>query len=324
MSSIGFLLADWSIELLRSKKKRLQKKENKEKFILLASTQTEEASCSFCDAREIEINSSDAELRPEESVKRQLQELLGTDSFSDIPETLTVLIKERKSLQESVYRLKEETVQLCMKIEEEKDTKETFVNERINILETELKEKENKLMETAQSLKFQLEEAKKDAKDLTSKLEEIKCHNQDASILQKEVDNLQLQLSLKQEEINHLTTANNSSQMQLENMRILHKKLEVKRQKSEELQEVVRVKNLQLIQVLDKFEVLQHELEIEVAAHQACQQELERAEWARESFIQDSQQKDRKVRGHRNTKKVGFIVDIVQKDKGVSYDIKCS
>merc|ERR1712025_1065803 len=100
-----------------------------------------------------EINSSDAELRTGESVKRQLQELLGTDSFTDIPETLAVLIKERKSLQESVDRLQEETVQLCMKIEEEKDTKETLVNERISVLEAELKEKEDKLMEKNNSLK---------------------------------------------------------------------------------------------------------------------------------------------------------------------------
>ena len=68
---------------------------------------------------------------------------------------------------------------------------------------------------------------------------------------------------------------------------------EPKDQRNQEERKEVKVPQLklsemtheQLRQVLDEYDNIQHQLEIEVAAHTSCQQELEKIQWDKENFL---------------------------------------
>merc|ERR1712128_323125 len=100
----------------------------------------------------------------------------------------------------------------------------------------------------------------------------------------------------------------------------LETQLQVQKQRAEELGLVVAMKNDQLRQVLDEYDSVQQQLEVEVSAHLACQQELERSQWARENFLIENEKRWKEV---ANQKKSGLILDVVQKDKAVAYSFNC-
>ena len=83
---------------------------------------------------------------------------------------------------------------------------------------------------------------------------------------------------------------------------------------------MISVKNDQLHQVLDEYEALQHQLEIEVASHLACQQELERVQWTSQAFL--GEEKEWKNRQNKK-QSAGHIEHVVHKEKGVAYSFNC-
>ena len=59
---------------------------------------------------------------------------------------------------------------------------------------------------------------------------------------------------------------------------------------------------------------------MQVSAHTACQQELERSQWDKQNFLVESEKRWKEV---ENQKKSGLILDVVQKDKAVAYSFNC-
>jgi hypothetical protein len=59
---------------------------------------------------------------------------------------------------------------------------------------------------------------------------------------------------------------------------------------------------------------------VEVSAHLACQQELEKSQWAKENFLVENEKMWKEV---INQKRSGLILDVVQKEKGLAYRFNC-
>merc|ERR1712014_230572 len=107
----------------------------------------------------------------------------------------------------------------------------------------------------------------------------------------------------------------------------LEVKLQVEMQKTEEMNAVINIKNDQLRQVLDEYDRVQEQLEVEVSAHLACQQELERNQWVAESILSPPQQSPAREKTWKNLSnqvESGLILDVVQKgEKGLAYSFNC-
>jgi hypothetical protein len=83
---------------------------------------------------------------------------------------------------------------------------------------------------------------------------------------------------------------------------------------------VIRMKNDQLRQVLDEYDNVQQQLEVEVSTHLACQQELEKSKWTKETFLVENEKRWKDVTNQRRS---GAIHDVVQKDKALAYRFNC-
>merc|ERR1712001_659550 len=115
-------------------------------------------------------------------------------------------------------------------------------------------------------------------------------------------------MGMKREENDQLKASNNTLSLDLE------------RQKTEEMNSVIKLKNEQLRQLLDEYDNVQHQLEIEVAAHMSCQQELEKIQWDKENFLIENEKRWKEL---ENQKKSGLILDVVRKEKAVAYSFNC-
>merc|ERR1719481_775220 len=78
---------------------------------------------------------------------------------------------------------------------------------------------------------------------------------------------------------------------EIERVAKMEEELKLQKKKIEDMTAVIRLKNDQLGQVLDKYDNLQQELEIEVSAHLACQQELERILVERELIAREHEKR---------------------------------
>ena len=125
---------------------------------------------------------------------------------------------------------------------------------------------------------------------------------------------------MKNEVTEQLKAANNSLLLEMESFGVLGLNLHVEMQKTEEMNAVINMKNDQLNQVLDEYDNVQEQLEVEVSAHLACQQELETSQWRRQNFLVENEKKWKDV---TNQKKSGLILDVVQKEKALAYSFNC-
>jgi len=322
MGSMGFLLADWTIELLRIR--RSQKCEKRKGNCSESISQSEGVLCDLCEENKQNISTLQADLNKEETTRRKIKDILGVNSLTDIADMLAAKVEESKSLQDTLDRLQEENKQFNEQIKKETDREETLHIDNSSELEKEVKERENNLLDTIKCLEKQLTVAKQEASDLTLKYAELQTNDSTGmpSKLQENVETLRSQLEEKKEEINQLTAWNNSLILESDQFKTNVLKFQVEIQKSEELKEVIKLKNNQMHQVLDAYDGLQASLDIEVAAHLACQQELEKAEWVRESFIEGSQQQKKHWEKPQNKNQSGHIVGIVKKNRRVAFSLK--
>merc|ERR1711881_317231 len=104
-----------------------------------------------------------------------------------------------------------------------------------------------------------------------------------------------------------LKACNNTLRLDLERYTGLEIQLQVEKQKTEEMNSVIKLKNDQLRQLLDEYDNVQHQLEIEVAAHMACQQELEKIQWDKDNFLIENEKRWKEL---ENQKKSGLILDV--------------
>merc|ERR1712152_44639 len=126
--------------------------------------------------------------------------------------------------------------------------------------------------------------------------------------LEQELESMLVVIDLKKEENDQLRAANNSLQIDLERYCGLEVQLQVEKQKVEEMNSVIKMKNEQLRQVLDEYDNVQHS------------QEMEKIQWDKENFLMENEKKWKEL---ENQKKSGLILDVVRKDKALAYSFNC-
>jgi len=329
MGSMGFLLADWSIELIRSKKRKAKKqnKKDNQKHQKECSAQTEASFCLACSEKSSQLSSQSEIISKYESDSKRMSRLFYSedtegDHDRDLIESVEIMLKEASAVRSEVEQLKEEGLRMAESVGRQLTDRDSCHSERMRSLEIVMAEKEKQLHQSSNLLRQQLSAAKKETQQLQRQLTQLESNRRlpAEGSLEKEIDSLRMVLNMKKDETDQLKAVNNSLRLELERFGGLEVKLQVQKQRTEEMNMVINMKNDQLRQVLDEYDGVQQQLEVEVSAHLACQQELERSQWAKETFLLENEKRWKEV---ANQKKSGLILDVVQKEKALAYSFNC-
>jgi len=326
MGSMGFFLCDWSVEFLRSEKKKAKKLRQKEaeklKNCRELSIQTDDSdeSCLSCNDKIQELSKANETLSEFQNEKNRLSQLFGSES--DILGSVENVLKEAAEKKNLLDKLKEENLQLAENVAVQLRERDKAHSERVRSLEIVMNEKEKQLLQSSNVMRQQLASAKLESQQLTKQIEtfETKKKRLENGNLEQELDSMMVVIDMKKDENDQLRAANNSLKIDLERYNGLEIQLQVERQKVEEMNSVIKMKNDQLRQVLDEYDNIQHQLEIEVEAHTSCQQELEKIQWDKENFLMENEKRWKEL---ENQKKSGLILDVVRKDKALAYSFNC-
>merc|ERR1711892_339102 len=249
--------------------------------------------------------------------RKCLTKLLAGDESErelDILENIEKVMKEAMAGRDEVDRLKEERLRMSEGIGRQLTDRDTAYAEIVKEMEAVKVEKEKQLFQSSSLLRQQLAAAEKQVKQLHGQLE-----NSNPST-GEEMNSLRQVLDMKKVEVDQLKAEKNSFTTELERFGRQELQFKVQKQIIEEMTAVISLKNDQLGQVLDKYDNLQQELEIEVSAHLNCQQDLEISLVERENFVQGNEKRWREVAG---MKEKGMILDVVNKEKGLAYRYNC-
>jgi len=326
MGSMGFFLCDWSVEFLRSQKKKAKKLRQKEAERLenlrelSVQTDNSEDSCNSCSEKLQEITKINETLTQYQNEKNRLSKMFGSES--DILESVENVLKEASEKKKEIDKLKEDNLGLAENVAVQLRERDKAHSERVRSLEIVMNEKEKQLLQSSNVMRQQLASSKLESQQLQKQIEafETKKRRLENGNLEQELDSMLVVIDMKKEENDQLKAANNSLRLDLERYNGLEIQLQVERQKVEEMNSVIKMKNEQLRQVLDEYDNVQHSLEIEIAAHTSCQQELEKIQWDKENFLMENEKKWKEL---ENQKKSGLILDVVRKDKALAYSFNC-
>jgi len=324
--SMGFFLCDWSVEFLRSQKKKAKKLRQKEAERLenlrelSVQTDVSEDSCNSCSEKIQEITKINETLTEYQNEKNRLSQMFGSES--DILEIVETVLKEASEKKKEIDKLKEDNLGLAENVAVQLRERDKAHSERVRSLEIVMNEKEKQLLQSSNVMRQQLASAKLESQQLQKQIEtfETKKRRLENGNLEQELDSMLVVIDMKKEENDQLKAANNSLRLDLERYNGLEIQLQVEKQKVEEMNSVIKMKNEQLRQVLDEYDNVQHSLEIEIAAHTSCQQELEKIQWDKENFLMENEKKWKEL---ENQKKSGLILDVVRKDKALAYSFNC-
>lgn len=328
MGSMGFFLCDWSVEFLRSQKKKAKKLRAKEaerlKNLQDFSIQTDacdcEDSCNSCEDKEKELSKVNETLQQFQSEKKRLSQLFGSDS--DVFASVENVLKEASEKRSELEKLKADKVMLAESVGVQLRERDAAHSERVRSLEIVMHEKEKHLLQNSNSIRQQLATAKLESQQLQKQLEtlETKKRKIEGGNIEQELESMMVVIDMKKEENDQLRAANNSLRIDLERYAGLEVQLQVERQKVEEMNSVIKMKNDQLRQVLDEYDNIQHQLEIEVEAHTSCQQELEKIQFDKENFLMENEKRWKELENQKNK---GLILDVVRKEKALAYSFNC-
>merc|ERR1719312_2252795 len=224
------------------------------------------------------------------------------------------VMKEAKGLKEEVTELKAERLKMAESIGRQLTDRDNSHAEKMKEIEAVRKEKERQLLQSASLLRQELAAAKKEVK----LLERNKTGIEEGK-LEEEIVTLRKGLDLKKSEVDKLKAEKNSMVLGVERVDKMEAELKLQKQKVEEITSVIKLKNDQLGQVLDKYDNLQQELEIEVSAHLSCQQDLERSLMEKEMILRENERRWMEV---TSSNQKGMILDAVNKEKGIAYRYK--
>jgi len=311
MGSVGFLLADWSIEIIRSKKRKAKAESNKlKKNQKECSVQTEVTKCLSCREKSNQISSQSETINKHESDREHLKKLVCCDDNDGIIPSIEKMLGEASAVKSEITQLTENELKMASGIGRQLGERDTAHSERVRSLEIVMAEKERQLLQSSNILRQQLAAAKREIQQLHRQLEKLESdkHILNSGSLEQEMENIRMVLDMKREETDQLKAANNIFILEMERFGGLEVKLQVEMQKTEEMNAVINIKNEQLRQVLDEYESVQEQLEVEVSAHMACQQELEKNQWDR-----------KRSKDINNQKMSGMVLDVVQKEKALAY-----
>lgn len=323
MGSMGFFLCDWSVEFLRSQKKRAKKERAAELERLggvagvSLSVQTEETGGS-CE----ELEASRLSLQHLLAQNKRLSQLCGGDGETELQASVERLVREASERQAQLDTLKEDNLRIAENVAVQLRERDKAHSERVRSLEIIMTEKEKQLLQNSNSIRQQLASAKQGAQHLQKQVEVAESQKRrfEEGSLEQELESTLVVLEMKKEENDQLKACNNTLRLDLERFNGVDIQLQVERQKTEEMNSVIKLKNDQLRQLLDEYDNVQHQLEIEVAAHMACQQELEKIQWDKDNFLIENAKRWKEL---ENQKKSGLILDVVRKEKAVAYSFNC-
>jgi len=358
MGSMGLLLADWSVELFRARRKKAKKAKMMEKMerveemtdvveaidkvgntgeiVASREVETSTGNGSLCLGCEKEGKSvEEAKLAQEEIAKREerLGQLVGV-APGDLVAAVEELVAKAAHLRTELEQVRAEGRTMAERVGRQLGDRDNAHAEKVKSLESLMAEKEKQLLQSSNLLRQQLAQGKKEREALQRQLDEkiSSSSNSPESLSnsstnwEAECNSLKLVLEIRRDEAEQLKAANNSLRLELERFQGLETQLQVQKQRAEELGLVVAMKNDQLRQVLDEYDSVQQQLEVEVSAHLACQQELERSQWVAESIStqQSPASREKTWKNLSNQVESGLILDVVQKgEKGLAYSFNC-
>jgi len=324
MGSMGLLLADWSVELFRARRKKAKKAKMMEKMERMERveemTDVEEAirkvgnTEKIVASREVETSTGngflclgcekegkaveEAKLAQEETTKREerLGQLVGVDP-GELVAAVEQLVAEAAHLRTELEQLRAEGRTMAERVGRQLGDRDNAHAEKVRALESLMSEKEKQLLQSSNLLRQQLALGKKEREALQRQLDEKISSSSNSSSStnsttnwEAECNSLKLVIEIRRDEAEQMKAANNSLRLELERFQGLETQLQVQKQRAEELGLVVALKNDQLRQVLDEYDSVQQQLEVEVSAHLACQQELERSQWVADTILSPAQQ----------------------------------
>jgi len=318
MGSMGFLLADWSIEIIRS---RARKRKTKEGNNLQSKKAEDPSPCTYCEQLASKLTAQAEIISQDREERRYLANLFAEDEQeADIIENIEKMMREASAVRTEVEELKVEREKMAESIGRQLTDRDTTHEEKVKHIEAVSVEKEKQL------LRQQLIATKKENKQMQKHLEQLESVHKLSSAgspAQEEMDtanSLSRVLNMKTRESEQLRAENNSLMLELKRFEGIELRLEVDKQMMEEMESVISLKNEQLVQVLDKYDILQEQLEMEVSAHLTCEEELERCLVEKDKCVEENEKRWREV-GSKEEK--GMIMDVVSKEKGLAYRYKC-
>lgn len=277
----------------------------------------------------------EAKLAQEEIAKREerLGQLVGV-APGDLVAAVEELVAKAAHLRTELEQVRAEGRTMAERVGRQLGDRDNAHAEKVKSLESLMAEKEKQLLQSSNLLRQQLAQGKKEREALQRQLDEkiSSSSNSPESLSnsstnwEAECNSLKLVLEIRRDEAEQLKAANNSLRLELERFQGLETQLQVQKQRAEELGLVVAMKNDQLRQVLDEYDSVQQQLEVEVSAHLACQQELERSQWVAESIStqQSPASREKTWKNLSNQVESGLILDVVQKgEKGLAYSFNC-
>merc|ERR1719458_1626899 len=280
----------------------------------------------------------EAPVAQEETAKREerLGQLVGVEP-GDVVAAVEDLVAEAAQLRTELEQLRAEGRTMAERVGRQLGDRDNAHAEKVRSLESLMAEKEKQLLQSSNLLRQQLAQGKKEREALQRQLDEkissspnlssSSSNSNSTTNWEAECNSLKLVLEIRRDEAEQLKAANNSLRLELERFQGLETQLQVQKQRAEELGLVVAMKNDQLRQVLDEYDSVQQQLEVEVSAHLACQQELERSQWVAESILSPAQQSPAREKTWKNLSnqvESGLILDVVQKgEKGLAYSFNC-
>jgi len=258
------------------------------------------------------------------SQNNRLSHLVGGEADAEVDlvgrvEAIVSLAAQRET---ELASLREDNLRMSESVAVQLRERDKAHSERVRSLEILMTEKEKQLLQNTNSIRQQLAAAKQEAQQLQKQAEKTETNKMkfEEGSLEQELESMMVVLDMKKEETDQLKACNNTLRLDLERYTGLEIQLQVEKQKTEEMDSVIKLKNEQLRQLLDEYDHVQHQLEIEVAAHMSCQQELEKIQWDKENFLIENEKRWKEL---ENQKKSGLILDVVRKEKAVAYSFNC-
>ena len=198
------------------------------------------------------------------SQNQRLSQLLGSET--DLVGQVERIVSEAAERETEVGRLREDNLRMSESVAVQLRERDKAHSERIRSLEILMTEKEKQLLQNTNSIRQQLASAKQEAQQLQKQVERTETNKRrfEEGSLEQELESMMVVLDMKKEENDQLKACNNTLRLDLERHSGLEIQLQVEKQKTEEMNSVIKLKNEQLRQLLDEYDNVQHQLEIEV------------------------------------------------------------
>merc|ERR550539_1607462 len=253
MGSMGFFLCDWSVEFIRSQKKRAKKQAEKDaekssRFVEFA-VQTDEVATQGTGA---ELEVARQRVQHYSSQNNRLSQLVGGEAETDLVDRVEGILSQAAERETELARLREDNLVMSESVAVQLRERDKAHSERVRSLEILMTEKEKQLLQNTNTIRQQLAAAKQEAQHLQKQAEKTETNKMkfEEGSLEQELESMMVVLDMKKEETDQLKASNNTLRLDLERHSGVDIQLQVEKQKTEEMNSVIKMKNDQLRQLL--------------------------------------------------------------------------